>query len=251
MTHSGGSSPTPRTSCARPLAMMRTRLDVAIAKPEGVPPQTQALDAGLRTDLDRADPLLESFLALARAQHGTLADRTTGLARSDRDRRARVATTTRSPSSSSRCDTALAPDRRCGQRDAARADGRERDRERGAAQPAARLHPRRLRDHWRRGASWSSRAAGRCSTRTPSRSSPNRSGASGTDRTGSQNGQGLGLSIVAAVADAHGGALELHARPRGRPARTNHTPVRHTSACRLRYRHEGSGRRGRAGFREH
>ena len=37
----------------------------------------------------------------------------------------------------------------------------------------------------------------------------------GAERTGSQNGQGLGLSIVAAVADAHGGALELHARPEG------------------------------------
>jgi signal transduction histidine kinase len=37
----------------------------------------------------------------------------------------------------------------------------------------------------------------------------------GTDRTGSQNGQGLGLSIVAAVADAHDGALELHARSQG------------------------------------
>ncbi|HEY5428808.1 MAG TPA: sensor histidine kinase [Solirubrobacteraceae bacterium] len=37
----------------------------------------------------------------------------------------------------------------------------------------------------------------------------------GVERTGSQNGHGLGLSIVAAVADAHGGTLELHARPQG------------------------------------
>ena len=37
----------------------------------------------------------------------------------------------------------------------------------------------------------------------------------GAERTGSQNGHGLGLSIVAAVADAHGGALELRARPQG------------------------------------
>jgi signal transduction histidine kinase len=35
------------------------------------------------------------------------------------------------------------------------------------------------------------------------------------ERTGSQNGHGLGLSIVAAVANAHGGALQLHARPQG------------------------------------
>lgn len=37
----------------------------------------------------------------------------------------------------------------------------------------------------------------------------------GRERTGSQNGHGLGLSIVAAVAAAHGGGLELQARPQG------------------------------------
>jgi hypothetical protein len=55
-----------------PLAMMRTTLDVAIAKSDGVPPQTRELDAELRIDLDHADELLESFLALARAQNGHL-----------------------------------------------------------------------------------------------------------------------------------------------------------------------------------
>jgi signal transduction histidine kinase len=35
------------------------------------------------------------------------------------------------------------------------------------------------------------------------------------DRTGSQDGHGLGLSIVAAVAAAHGGELDLHARAEG------------------------------------
>ena len=37
----------------------------------------------------------------------------------------------------------------------------------------------------------------------------------GADRTGSDTGSGLGLSIVAAVAAAHGGTLELRARPEG------------------------------------
>ena len=37
----------------------------------------------------------------------------------------------------------------------------------------------------------------------------------GQDRTGSHNGHGLGLSIVAAVAAAHDGSLELHARAEG------------------------------------
>ncbi|SDG93172.1 Histidine kinase-, DNA gyrase B-, and HSP90-like ATPase [Lentzea fradiae] len=37
----------------------------------------------------------------------------------------------------------------------------------------------------------------------------------GADRTGSENGSGLGLSIVAAVAEAHGGRLRLGARSGG------------------------------------
>ena len=37
----------------------------------------------------------------------------------------------------------------------------------------------------------------------------------GADRVGSDRGSGLGLSIVAAIATAHGGSLELRARPEG------------------------------------
>ncbi len=37
----------------------------------------------------------------------------------------------------------------------------------------------------------------------------------GAERTGSEAGSGLGLSIVAAVVKAHGGHLELHARDGG------------------------------------
>jgi signal transduction histidine kinase len=37
----------------------------------------------------------------------------------------------------------------------------------------------------------------------------------GADRIGSSDGAGLGLSIVAAIAGAHGGTLELRARPEG------------------------------------
>jgi signal transduction histidine kinase len=37
----------------------------------------------------------------------------------------------------------------------------------------------------------------------------------GADRTGSDRGSGLGLSIVAAIADAHGGRLDLQARADG------------------------------------
>ncbi|MGX6605019.1 sensor histidine kinase [Micromonosporaceae bacterium Da 78-11] len=58
-----------------PLATMRASLDVAVAKPEPVPPQTIALADRLRTELDRVDGLLDGFLTLARTQHGALADR--------------------------------------------------------------------------------------------------------------------------------------------------------------------------------
>src|SRR5581483_9575619 len=57
-----------------PLAMMRTTLDVAAAKPDGVPSQTRELDSELRLDLDHADRLLDSFLVLARAQHHELGE---------------------------------------------------------------------------------------------------------------------------------------------------------------------------------
>jgi signal transduction histidine kinase len=53
-----------------PLAMMRTSLDVAAGKPEPLPPQLGVLDAKLREGLDQAERLLESFLTLARAQNG-------------------------------------------------------------------------------------------------------------------------------------------------------------------------------------
>jgi len=37
----------------------------------------------------------------------------------------------------------------------------------------------------------------------------------GADRIGSDKGSGLGLSIVAAIAEAHDGTLDLQARPGG------------------------------------
>jgi signal transduction histidine kinase len=58
-----------------PLTTMRASLDVAVAKPEGAPPQTIALAARLRAELDRIDALLEAFLVLARAQHRNLPGR--------------------------------------------------------------------------------------------------------------------------------------------------------------------------------
>jgi len=58
-----------------PLATVRASLDVAVAKPDP-PAATVALAGRLRTQLDRVDHLLDGFLVLARAQHGILADAT-------------------------------------------------------------------------------------------------------------------------------------------------------------------------------
>ncbi|WP_285687498.1 ATP-binding protein [Actinoplanes sp. NBRC 103695] len=56
-----------------PLATMRASLDVAVAKPAPAT-STVALADRLRPQLDRVEHLLDGFLVLARAQHGALAD---------------------------------------------------------------------------------------------------------------------------------------------------------------------------------
>ncbi|MGW6929925.1 sensor histidine kinase [Lentzea sp. NPDC054927] len=56
-----------------PLATMRASLDVAVAKPDPATSTLRLADR-LRTQLDRVDHLLDGFLVLARAQHGALAD---------------------------------------------------------------------------------------------------------------------------------------------------------------------------------
>lgn len=53
-----------------PLTMMRTALEVATRKPGPPAPGVTNLAGKIRSGLDRADRLVESFLTLARAQHG-------------------------------------------------------------------------------------------------------------------------------------------------------------------------------------
>jgi signal transduction histidine kinase len=57
-----------------PLAMMRTSLDVATGKPAPVPAELTVLAGKLREGLDQADHLVENLLLLARAQHGAVDD---------------------------------------------------------------------------------------------------------------------------------------------------------------------------------
>ena len=197
-----------------PLAMMRTTLDVAIAKPGGVPEQTRELDAELRVDLDHADRLLESFLALARAHNGQLDERnqvalgpliTTALAaRADRIAAKRLSVETRltavetvgSPTLLGRMIENVVENAVC--------------HSRAGGSIELELAPRNG-DQARliiasSGPVLDQRAVAQLALPFKRLSQ---------DRTGSQNGHGLGLSIVAAVAAAHHGHLDLHARSEG------------------------------------
>jgi signal transduction histidine kinase len=60
-----------------PLAMMRTSLDVAEAKSPPVSQDASVLAGKVREGLDQADRLVESFLVLGRAQRGVMTDLTT------------------------------------------------------------------------------------------------------------------------------------------------------------------------------
>jgi signal transduction histidine kinase len=194
--------------------MMRTTLDVAIAKPGGVPPQTRQLDAELRVDLDHADRLLESFLTLARAERGRL------------DEHNQVALEPLITAAlSARADQIAAKQLTVeSQLDAVEVDGSAALLERmveNVIENAVR--------HNRPGGSIELNLAtfpGQQTRLTIDSSGPilDQSAVEqlaepfkrlSQDRIGSQNGHGLGLSIVAAVAAAHDGHLDLQARTEG------------------------------------
>jgi hypothetical protein len=197
-----------------PLAMMRTSLDVAIAKPGGVPEETRELDADLRIDLDHADQLLESFLSLARAQNGQLEQRTQvrlgplitaalavradQIAEKDLDLEVELAAVGVWGS-----DTLL------GRMVENVIENAVRHTQPGgsieiALEPVAAGHGRMIVDS--SGPVLDPDAVAQLAQPFKRLTQ---------DRTGSQNGHGLGLSIVAAIAAAHGGRLELRARPEG------------------------------------
>jgi signal transduction histidine kinase len=198
-----------------PLATMRVSLDVAVAKPGPVPPGTITLADQVRAELDKVDQLLDGLLVLARAQHGALAGRavlpldhvvSAALAAHEDAITAKNLTTQHVSGSDGIWVEGSQPLLRrmadnvignavCHNRDggwiritttvdngAARltiengGDILDPAQAAGLAQPFRRL---------------------------------------GADRTGSDDGAGLGLSIVAAITQAHRGSLQLHARPGG------------------------------------
>ena len=198
-----------------PLTTMRASLDVAVAKPGPVPPPTIALAGRLRTELDRLDELLEGLLMLARAQHGELPGRAT-------------------LSLEYTVSASLAA--RAGAVAAKHLTVQHVTGAGGAWVAGSQALLYRMVDNVIDNAIGHNPDGGWVSVTTFAEGGCARLVAEnggevvdqrqvdqlgqpfrrlGADRTGSDTGSGLGLSIVAAVAAAHGGTLQLRARPEG------------------------------------
>ena len=199
-----------------PLATVRALVDVAAAKPGPVPAETITLASRVRVELDRVDELLDGLLALARGQHGALPDR---------------AVVSLDAAVSARLDTR-----------AEQAAGRRLMLQRvhsldDTGVVASRALLSRLIDNLLDNAILHNRDGGWIRVETavsgPTALLVIENGGDvltpeqvaelaqpfrrlGVERTGSDvAGAGLGLSIVAAIAEAHGGTLELRARADG------------------------------------
>jgi signal transduction histidine kinase len=197
-----------------PLAMMRTSTDVAAGKPGPVPAPVTALAAKLREGLDQADRLVDSFLELARVEHGIT---TTGQA---------VVSLPRVASSALESCGAAAADMDIEVRRAlheAEVTGSETMLARVAGNLVDNAIRHNERGGWLRVETGAEGATARLVVESGGRVLDGAKVAElaqpfhriGADRTGSHNGVGLGLSIVAAITAAHGGRLDLRARPEG------------------------------------
>ncbi|MCU1494622.1 MAG: integral rane sensor signal transduction histidine kinase [Acidimicrobiaceae bacterium] len=197
-----------------PLATMRASIDVALAKPDPIPPAMQRLAEGLEQELDHIDLLLEGFLALARAERGPadedVAVSLDALATTALGRRTGPIAALGLAVGAEECPAAVV---------------------RGSETLLARMIENVIDN-----AVHHNVAGGYLRVRTAVEGETARlvvenGGAVldeqdvgalvqpfrrvGTARTGSENGFGLGLSIVAAIAETHGGRVELVALDSG------------------------------------
>jgi signal transduction histidine kinase len=217
-----------------PLATARALVDIASTRPGPVPAETITLASGVRTELDAIDDMLDGLLALARAQHAALPDQAT-VSLDD--------TVAQSVAAQAHLITA---------RQLALHQAYSETRIPVLASPRL---LRRMVDNLLDNAITHNHDGGwirvLLDTSTVAHGSTARLSVEnggdvfdqadvdglaqpfrrlGADRTGSDNGAGLGLSIVAAIADAHGGTLHLHARAGGGLTATIELPLPQAAA---------------------
>ena len=190
-----------------PLTVMRTAIDVVLAKPEPTRDELVSMAAEVRQAVDHAERLIEALLVLARNDQARALTDPLDLAAVAEDalegRTANGITTT----------TTLDEAPVTGDASAARTARRQPARQRRALQHRGR-HRHDL-DHHRR------RAHPSCASSTPARSSPptmvERLFLPFTrldDRT-RHDGFGLGLALVSSIAAVHGGTVDATAVPTG------------------------------------
>jgi signal transduction histidine kinase len=198
-----------------PLAAMRVSVDVAAAKPGPVAPGTITLAGQVRAELDKVDQLLEGLLMLARAEHGVLP----GRALLPLDYVVSAALAARADAITARNLTV----QHVSDGDGIWVEG---------SQPLLHRMADNLVDNaiahngdggWIALTTMTSDGTARLivenggeildPAQVAGLAQPFRR--LGADRTGSDDGAGLGLSIVAAIAHAHRGFLQLCARPGG------------------------------------
>ncbi len=195
-----------------PLAMMRTSVDVALGKPQP-PPEVRVLAAKLDEGLEQADRLLEGLLLLARAQRGALGELT------EVSLEALVfAALTAEQQDISRLRLTVLDGTVAGE-----VLGNETLLARLVANVVSNAVRHNVPDGMvvlangrRDGMAYlvvDSGGALLDEKTVQELAQPFRR--LGPERVANNNGAGLGLSIVRAIATAHGGALELHARPEG------------------------------------
>jgi len=198
-----------------PLATMRVSLDVAVAKPGPVPPGTITLAGQVRAELDKVDQLLEGLLVLARAQHGALP----GRAVLPLDHVVSAALTARQDAIIARNLTV----QHVTGSDDSWVEGSQPLLRRMADNVIGNAVCHNRDGGWIRITTMAGDGAARLVIENGGDALDPAQAAGlaqpfrrlGADRTGSDDGAGLGLSIVAAITQAHHGSLQLHARPGG------------------------------------